>query len=411
MVVVRNLFNYSLIASFFPLALGIFVSVSLLPLFHLLILASFTAALFLSKSTLNRSLPASVWVLLVYILVQILSGVINLEALQKPVHAIGSVKYPLIGLIGVFLFQNFKLKPEHLRWIKYAAHLFLFSIIAAFIYGFFKVYFNYDLKTGLVGVYEDRLCGFTDIMRYGYGSALVSLFFVSLILNYSKLSLDRLIPRPYFLFVFAIGFVGFFLSYTRGAMLGFLIVLPMIFYFYRPKIGKLVATISAILVALMVVISLLGGLTVSRFFISATNASNTIRISQYKAAWHAFEEKPLLGWGPQQLKYYVKDLKIKYNLEHQEYYGEHAHNIFLEILANTGIVGLLVFVLWLALWALEVLRGSTLQKQLFLPVIFFILVAGQVEMIMMAQTSVMIYFLYSLTYARFITNDAAATKL
>lgn len=399
--------------SLYALALAFFISVSLLSVFHLLILISFL--LLLSRKEINfTNIPKSAWALLVFIGSQLISAAVNFSELEDKTHSIGVIKYPLIGILGLLIFQHQKLQNDDFfkKQAKFAFNIFLATIVIAFFYGLAKVYFAFDLpnaneiKEILDAQSNFRLGGFTDIMRYGYGSAIVLLVLLTIILNIKKFpKLDKY----YLCFAFLIGFAGLFLSYTRGGMLGFLIGLPVVFFYFNKRLTALIALVSLGVISLMVIVALMGGSSSSRFFLDTKSTSNSERMSQYMSAIHAFQERPVFGFGPQQLKFHVKEIKEKYNLD-RKYYIEHSHNVFLEIAANMGIIGLISFLAWLGLWLKELyFHHNNFAKQMFFPVIIFLLVAGQFEMVMMAQTSTLIYFFYSISQLNIFKNEIRIT--
>ena len=393
--------------SLYALALAFFVSVSLLTVYHVLTLIA--VVLIVMQKEINlltlKKLPASSWALFTYIVVQLVSAAVNFSELNDVSRSVGGIKYPLIGILAVLLYQNQKLQNSEFlkKHSALALNVFLATIVAAFAYGILKIHSGWDyFKDKLqpvVDIYSNtRMGGFTDVMRYGYGSGLVLLVLTAILLNTKKLpKLNR-----YFLaFAIMIGFMGMFLSYTRGAMLGFLLGLPVIFYYFNKRITIILAAVTTGLVVLMLTAFFIGGfgsLSKSRYLIGA--GGDTGRMSQYLSAIHAVKERPVFGFGPQQLKFHVKEIKERYDLQHKEYI-EHAHNVFLEIAANTGIIGLLAFLLWLGLWFKElVVSRSPFACQIFFPVILYLCVAGQFEMLMMAQTSTLIYFLYSISHLK-----------
>lgn len=397
----------SIAISLYALALAFFVSVSLLSVFHLFILIAFLILL-KCKHIYLKDIPLSVWALLAYIGTQLLSSAINFTAMEDKWRSIGAIKYPFIGILGLFIFRYENLQLDHLikKHVRFAFNIFLATIILAFAYGFSKVYVGFDFKNAndyrelLSGVpifplgSTFRLGGFTDVMRYGYGSAIVLLVLLTIILNLKKFSQ---LNKTYLWIAFAFGFAGLFMSYTRGGMLGFLIGLPVVFFYFNKRLTVLMSLVAGGLIGLMVIMALLGGSEKSRFFLSTQSTSNSERMSQYLSGFHAFQEKPIFGFGPQQLKFHVKEIKEKYNLDHK-YYVEHSHNVFIETAANTGILGLIAFLAWITLWIKELfLQHNSFARQMFLPVILFLLVAGQFEMLLMAQTSTLLYFFYSIT--------------
>lgn len=393
--------------SFYALAVAFFVSVSLLSVYHLLILVAFL--ILLTRKDIDfKNIPKSTWALLAFIVAQILSAAVNFSELEEKTRSIGGIKYPLLGIIGLLIFRHPKFQSDEFvkKHSRIAFNIFLATIIIAFSYGFLKFFVGIDLRDA--NDYKQllegkpffpvestfRLGGFTDIMRYGYGSAIVLLVLLAMFLNIKKFPKLNII---YLGLAFAIGFAGLYLSYTRGAMLGFLMSLPIVFFFFSKRLTVLITFVSMGVIGLMVAISLMGGSESSRFFLGTKNTSNNERISQYLSAVHAIQERPIFGFGPQQLKFHVKEIKEKYNLDNK-YYIEHSHNVYLETAANTGIIGLIAFLAWLGLWFKELyFQHNSFAKQMFFPVILFLLVAGQFEMLLMAQTSTMLYFFYGIT--------------
>ncbi len=386
--------------SFYALAMAIFASVSFISIYQLLILIVFVL-FFIRKEIDFKNLPASTLALLSFIGVQLLSATVNFVELEEKFRSIGIIKYPLSGILALIVFRHQKLQNNEFlkKHSRIAFNIFLATIVIAFIYGFTRV----NIAPNLLNSNDFRLGGFTDVMRYGYGSAMVLLALLTICLNSKKLPT---LNKVYLYLVFVIGFIGLYMSYTRGAMLGFLIGLPVVFFFFNKRIAIIIALVSAAFISLMVIVALMGGSARSRFLLGSNSASNSERMSQYLSAIHAFKERPILGFGPQQLKFHVKEIKEKYNLENKHYI-EHSHNVYLEMAANMGIVGLLAFLAWLGLWCKELLLHSNkLAKQLFLPIILFMLVAGQFEMLFMAQTSTLIYFLYAISYLDLFKKEA-----
>lgn len=395
--------------SFYALALAIFISVSLISIYHLLTLITFII-LFTRKEINLKSAPLSVWALLVFIGTQLLSAAINFSELQDKSRSIGAIKYPLVGILALFIFRNTKIQTDEFlkKHSKIAFNIFLITIIVAFFYGLTKIYTSLDLfashrEAMVEGKPNTRLGGFTDIMRYGYGTALVLLALLTTALNLKKLPM---LNKKYLFFTIIIGFAGLFFSYTRGAMLGLLVGIPVVFYYFNKRLTVMLAIASVAIISLMIIVSLTGGSNSSRFLMKSNSDSNKMRMSQYLSAMHAIQDRPIFGLGPQQLKFHVAEIKEKHDLDFKDY-SEHAHNVFLEIAANSGIVGLLAFLTWIALWIKELyLHSNPFAKQMFFPVILFVLIAGQFEMILMAQSSALFYFLYAISHLNIFKKEA-----
>lgn len=386
--------------SLYPLALSVFVSVSLIPIYHALTLITFFALLHRKEINLNN-LPKSALALSAFVGIQILSVLINFSTMEDMGHSLGSLKYPLFGVIGLILFQNKKVQEnEYLKkHARCALNVFLLTILVAFIYSVIKVYSGLDFFHTYYQAIADgkdntRFRGFTEIMRYGYGTALALLLLLACLLNLKKIMITK---TPFLILVLIAGFIGVYLSYTRGSLVGLLVGVPVVLYYFNKRITMIVTALSALLLASVIAISLMGGDEHSRFLQKSDSRSNRMRESQYLAAIYAITQKPILGFGPQQLKFHIKEIKQQHNLEFPDF-ESHAHNIYLQIAADSGIVGLIAFLLWLGLWTKEIfLTGNNFAKQMFLPLIMFLLVPGQFEMLFMAQTSTLIFFIYALS--------------
>ena len=160
----------------------------------------------------------------------------------------------------------------------------------------------------------------------------------------------------------------FYLTYTRGAWLALVIALP--FYFFEKK-NKLfiISLISLIIVGIGVGAYKLAGDSVVR------PRSDIERVSQWKAAIVGFKERPVFGLGYLNFEKMSHDLKVKYNIEAQDF-GGHAHSNYLEMLASTGVVGFFFFMLWLVSWFVEMYKRDDLVAKIALPFIIAFVVGG-----------------------------------
>lgn len=168
-------------------------------------------------------------------------------------------------------------------------------------------------------------------MRYGYGSAMMLLTLLSAILHHEKIKswFNWKVAVP----VLVIGFIGMYLTYTRGALLGFLCGLPFVLYYYKPKLGITLGGIAVLGVMGLVGVYLFGsGQSNSRFLVNKNNSSDVIRRSQWKAAIIATKEKPVLGWGLSNFHSQLKRIKTDYDLDAKDYNDAHSHNLFLRSL-------------------------------------------------------------------------------
>jgi O-antigen ligase len=191
-----------------------------------------------------------------------------------------------------------------------------------------------------------------------------------------------------------------YLTYTRGALLGFLCGLPFVLYFYRPKIGLMFGGLAVLGVLGLGGMYLFGsGNYKSRFLVNKNNSSDVIRRSQWQAAIIAIKERPALGWGLSNFHTQLNRIKIENDLDAKHYNDAHSHNLFLEIGSGTGLIGVGLFLSWLMTWAWECFKAGGLTRALIIPFGVAFVVASQFEVTFDANNASMIFALYSLSIA------------
>lgn len=375
-----------LTASLFFLAAGIFTSVSILSGYQVL----FTiAGIFYSLKAIKEkeiNLPKSAWALLAFALVATVSTTINMDVIAAPSKSYGRIKYYLFAVATIFAMRYY-LKDASEKVLKFLVHTFLLSMVVASSYCLYQRWF-----LGL-----DRAGALTETMRYGYGTGMILSILLGVALRPKLMSW---INRPFLYATMIFCVLGIWATLTRGAMLGFVCALPFSIFFWNKKAG-IIGGIAALLV-----VGMLGGIYLfgsgdygSRFLSTKNNGSDTIRRSQWQAAYIAWKEKPVLGWGLSNFSSQLKRIKNQYDLDHKEYDDAHSHNILLETASGTGAIGLLFFVAWLALWAAEMWTGPAALRGLIVPFGVALVVSGQFEVILDANNSSMIMFVYGLSIA------------
>ena len=370
-------------AALFFLAAGILTSVSILSAYQILFAIPLIYYTFLALKEKNLKIPTSGWFLLAFAGVALLSLVINYDLVPKPSKNFGRVKYFLFGVMGIFVFRAW-LKEATDKTKTFLINTFFLSIVIA------GAYASYEFVTGD----DNRAKGLTDTMRYGYGSAMLLLTLLSAILH-RFVSLRTAIP------VFIIGFIGMYLTYTRGALLGFLCGLPFVLYFYRAKLGLTLGGLALLGVLGLGGVYLFGsGEHESRFLTNKNNPSDVIRRSQWKAAIIATQEKPILGWGLSNFHSQLKRIKTDYDLDAKDYNDAHSHNLFLEVASGTGLIGLFLFLGWIFTWAWECFKAGGLTRALVVPFGVAFVISSQFEVTFDANNASMIFFLYALSSAK-----------
>ncbi|MBY0518507.1 MAG: O-antigen ligase family protein [Bacteriovoracaceae bacterium] len=379
--------------SLFFLATGLLTSVTVLSAYQILFTIPLAYFLFVNIKNRSFKLPTSAWFLVAFTIIALLSLLTNHSLLPSPSKNYGRLKYFIFGFGGIFVLKAWlPLATDKTK--KILSNSFLASIIISGSYALYML-----LSTG-----APRARGLTPTLRYGYGSAMLLLVVLGCILHREKL-------KNWFNWKLAIpalilGFAGMYVTYTRGALLGFLCGLPFVLYYFKPKLGLTLGGLAAFGVACLVGIYLFGsGNYNSRFLMSKNNKSDYMRRSQWKAAMIATQEKPVLGWGLSNFHSQLNRIKTEYDLDAKFYNDAHAHNLFLEVASGTGILGLIAFLGWVISWAMEVFKAGGLVRALVFPFGVAFVISSQFEVTFDANNASMIFFLYALSLA--IKVDAA----
>lgn len=377
-------------AALFFLAAGLFTSVTVLSAYQVLLAVPLIYFTYLAIKNKETNLPLSAYCLLAFAAVAILSLVVNYDLIPKPSKNFGRVKYFIFGVGSIFVFR-FWLNEASDKIKKMLSSTLLVCIVAA---GLFMIYKSFVTPP------TERVRGLTDTMRYGYGTAMILLTIISGILHREKIKnwFDWRLALAAVIF----GFIGVYLTLTRGALLGFLCGLPFVLYFYKTKIGIAVGIVSLLIVGTLGGYYLFGKVELgqgSRFFMNKENKSDVMRRSQWKAAVIAIKEKPVLGWGLSNFHSQLKRIKTDYDLEAKDYNDAHSHNLFLEIGSGTGLIGIFLFLGWVISWAWESFRAGGLTRALVVPFGVAFVIASQFEVTFDANNASMIFFLYSMSAA------------
>jgi O-antigen ligase len=144
------------------------------------------------------------------------------------------------------------------------------------------------------------------------------------------------------------------MTITRGVWIASILSIFVSFFIWNKKALVKVAITVGVVVAIAFTIN---PEIMDRFIVTEKNmnvGSNYIRMALYKANWEIIKENPIWGVGLGQNTKYLKEQYLKLGYK-DDIPVSHAHNQFLEVWANTGVLGLLFFVtfycwvFWLAI--------------------------------------------------------------
>jgi O-antigen ligase len=332
-------------SSLMVLALGVLTSTTLLAVSH--IFMAIPALYFINKAQYKK-FPKSAWALLALSIVIILSVVFNQDIAIKGYKPAFKVKYFLFGFLSIApLSWYFQSKFHNDKKVTYLIYTFCIASSIATFSGLWGTFFGYNLLLMKEVAIGGRYGGiFGMVMNYAHNMSYFLIILLGLIAYKEKVK--KYISLKWLIFFFVLNLIGFYFSYTRGAWLGFLVACPI--YFFGSNRKRLLQ------VGLVVILA-----GVIAYF-TAGNAmkrqdNDTTRVHQWKAALYAFKERSVLGYGYLNFEEHSQDIKRRYGLESLKFSG-HAHNNFLEILASTGILGFVCYMLWLFFWVKESLRDK-----------------------------------------------------
>ena len=168
----------------------------------------------------------------------------------------------------------------------------------------------------------------------------------------------------------AIMLTGIVISFSRGAWIGVLAGLSVSLLVSTRRYWHLILPAApAVLIATIAVMTLVVPATLTERVTSITEearpfdaASITIdydnfavaeRMAHWQAGWRMFEDNPLAGVGIGNFNANYPDYFVREEFRHSQ---GHAHNFYIHILAETGIVGLALYITLVLSFALIALR-------------------------------------------------------
>jgi len=168
--------------------------------------------------------------------------------------------------------------------------------------------------------------------------------------NWKKLS--------FYGFIFALGMLGIFSTFNRGSWLGlsFGIIVMFGYNLFRSKSKKLKRVLMGMSVAgavvLVVFFAKYGDTLTERLFKSDVEGIKEGRYELQDASYNIIKANPIFGVAPWNYQFHMTTVTF-------------VHNLYLLIMAENGIIGLILFLLFLFMYLRETLRGMK-SKFLFI---------------------------------------------
>jgi len=330
-------------AGLIVLALGIFTSVSFSALSHILLIGPGLFIFFKAIQKRNFEAPLHWWALVLLTVVCWLSVLANWSEIEEPFRHLLKTKYFIIALLSFFSFADLKESFLTSDRKELLLKLFLLATTVATISGLIGLWSGFNPLKFKHACHATRACGLYGMyMTYGYGISLFMVLLTGLITFRKRLEIK--LHQNWLLLCWAINLLGLIFSFARGGWLGFLGAVPFLFYKDHKK------TFTAIVAVCFLT---LGGAFIFsnkvQDVFTKRQGSNQQRLDFFKAAYRAFEEKPMLGFGYRNFEANSKKIKKRHGIG-SEFFGGHAHNNALEHLASTGALGFFAFIFFVLSW-------------------------------------------------------------
>ena len=216
----------------------------------------------------------------------------------------------------------------------------------------------------------DEVWRFGGVLSTMTQGSLLSMFLPIYILLALHLQ-DRKL-KIFCLIMSAVGMFSILLTGTRGAWLAVLVLIPILILIYAEKKLKHFG-------AILISVSIVGGIFLFTPALSSRVAtitdlkmqSNSERLLMWHSAFEMFKDNPIfgVGYGSYKVAYqekYISPLAKERNLEH-------AHNNFLQMLAECGMVGELAFLAMIICFTYFCLKGWAREKNLAYLMFFSVL--------------------------------------
>lgn len=383
-------------SSLIILAIGIFTSVSLSAISHILILPPMFYFLIKEVKELKRALFFKTFLGLTLICVSItLSVIFNLSILPAPMGNLAKMKYFLLPLLSLPAYCALYREYLNEKKIKVLIYLFLIATTLASLSGIIALFSGFNPLKMKPACHAERACGVYGMyMTYGYGISLFMVLISGVAIAWKKSEFyKKMFPLWLLIPAFVINGLGLYLSYTRGAWLGYLMAMPFFFFKEHKKAFLAICGVIAIIGS----VSVFTIPSVKKTFFDREN-SNDQRLAFFETAYRAFGEKPVFGWGYRNFEPNVPEIKVRHNIAFPEV-GGHAHNNYLEHLATTGAFGFMALLFFSLAWILE----SYLYWPLMFPVAISFFVSGQVQYTFGDGEN--LFFLLPLILVHFVVNQ------
>lgn len=357
-------------------SLFLYISISLTAGYHILIILPSTILFFKALKNKQLNFSKSMLAIFIFIFAAMASILINSPSIDGPIKNIFKLKYLVIGLISIFALRGLALNYLTDKRKRILIQIFLWGATIATISGLIGYFTGFNpLK--FKAAHPDRAGGmYGQIMSYAYSICLFCLGVLVAIINSDRIK--SYVSRTHLIIIFLINILGLTLTFTRGALLGFFIALPFVFFHTHKRLFwrlfSLISTLSGILIILLFV-----GIRPDQTLRQNSKMSDSIRTGIYEAALEMVQEHPLTGVGFRNVEPTCPLIQERNHSKYPIKSCGHAHNNYLEIAAGTGLLGFIPFIFFLLLWFRELIQFPSIINTLALPSLVAFIVSGMFQ--------------------------------
>lgn len=307
----------------------------------LLLFLSFTAYWDVNKSCIERSDMIFMSSLLLYFSVGVLDTLVHGQAISN----LDLFFRYLLAAWLVFYLARFSLNSAYL-WFGYA--------VGAIYAGGYALYANIFLNMARVDGAGLNAIHFGNLSMMLAVLCLTGIFWANK-QYYRKATIALM------LFAALMGIIASLLSGTRSGWIGFPFVIAALYVFYAdhfPKVyvrvGFLIASVLLLAVVLTPQTNVLNRVKaavsdVQRYVDGNANTSVGLRFEMWRSGYHAFLEKPIIGFGEEAFYEYQKRVVEEHGIHKNVLRFNHLHNQYVEELAKRGLLGFIALLLLFAI--------------------------------------------------------------
>ena len=350
------------------LGISVLTSISLYPLFYLLILAPGLYYTYYWIKSNRTNIPKSFCSLLALSLIAILSVIINREDMGG-IKMILKTKYLIMGALAIApTYQLLNSPYFSLKKRKLLFYLLLISSTMANLSGLIAYLTDYNYLKMTAVCLPQRACGtFSMPTTYGFSVGLFALILPWAWVHHKRF--QGIFNRNILIFPLVLALLGLYLSFSRAAIIGYILGFPLIFWGQGKKYILALYGLSFIIMGAIAILIVLD--KHPKFLYRYTRAfgteSDTTRISLYQAAFYGFKENPIFGLGLLNFQAQSDDIKKRYQLGARKFKGN-THNSYLEILVGCGIFGFLALLCFHFFWLIELFKSTHFLASFALPI-------------------------------------------